>query len=88
MAGCSSESEASAKTVAFLIDRVREEGLSAVLYMEFSNEKLANVICEDTGCSKLPVYSVHNLTAEQFEAGMGYLDLMRINLESLKEALY
>ena len=86
--GCASETEPSAKTVAFLIDRVREEKLSAVLYMEFSNEKMADVICEDTGCVKLPFYSAHNITAQQFEDGVTYLDLMRINLETLKEALY
>jgi len=86
--GCSSETEPSAKTVAYLIDRVREENLSAVLYMEFSNQKMADVICEDTGCKKLPFYSAHNISAEQFEAGVTYLDLMQINLESLKEALY
>ena len=85
--GCSTETEASAKTVAFLIDRVREDDSPAVLYMEFSNEKMADIICEDTGCKKLPFYSVHNITAEQFEAGMGYLDLMTADLASMKEAL-
>lgn len=85
--GCSGETEPSAKTVAFLIDKVRDEKLPAVLYMEFSNQKMADVICEETGCKKLPFYSVHNVTAEQLEAGLGYLDLMEINLKSLKEAL-
>ena len=85
--GCASETEPSAKTVAFLIDHVREEDIPAVLYMEFSNEKMADVICEDTGCKKLPFYSAHSVTAEQFEAGVTYLDLMEMNLDSLKEAL-
>lgn len=85
--GCSSETEPSAKTVAYLIDRVREDKIPAVLYMEFSNQKMADVICEDTGCKKLPFYSAHSVSAEQFEQGISYLDLMRINLNSLKEAL-
>ena len=85
--GCASETEPSAKTVAFLIDHVREEDIPAVLYMEFSNEKMADIICEDTGCKKLPFYSAHSVTAEQFEAGVTYLELMEINLDSLKEAL-
>lgn len=85
--GCSSETEPSAKTVAYLIDRVRENKIPAVLYMEFSNQKMADVICEDTGCKKLPFYSAHSVSAEQFEQGVSYLDLMRINLNSLKEAL-
>ena len=85
--GCSSETEPSAKTVAYLIDRVREDKIPAVLYMKFSNQKMADVICEDTGCKKLPFYSAHSVSAEQFEQGVSYLDLMRINLNSLKEAL-
>lgn len=85
--GCSSETEPSTKTVAYLIDRVREDKIPAVLYMEFSNQKMADVICEDTGCRKLPFYSAHSVSAEQFEQGVSYLDLMRINLNSLKEAL-
>lgn len=85
--GCSSETEPSAKTVAYLIDRVREDKIPAVLYMEFSNQKMADVICEDTDCKKLPFYSAHSVSAEQFEQGVSYLDLMRINLNSLKEAL-
>lgn len=85
--GCTSETEPSAKTVAYLIDRVREDNIPAVLYMEFSNEKMADVICEDTDCKKLPFYSAHSVTAQQFEDGVTYLDLMRINLNSLKEAL-
>ena len=85
--GCSSETEPSAKTVAYLIDRVREYKIPAVLYMEFSNQKMADVICEDTGCKKLPFYSAHSVSAEQFRQGVSYLDLMRINLNSLKEAL-
>lgn len=86
--GCASQTEPSAKTVAFLIDHVREEKIPAVLYMEFSNEKMADVICEDTGCKKLPFYSAHSVTARQFEDGVTYLDLMRMNIETLKEALY
>ena len=85
--GCSSETEPSAKTVAYLIDRVREDKIPAVLYMEFSDQKMADVICEDTGCKKLPFYSAHSVSAEQFRQGVSYLDLMRINLNSLKEAL-
>ena len=73
--------------MAYLIDRVREDKIPAVLYMEFSNQKMADVICEDTGCKKLPFYSAHSVSAEQFKQGVSYLDLMRINLNSLKEAL-
>ena len=85
--GCADDTEPSAKTVAFLIDKVREERVPAVIYIEFSNQKMADIICEDTGCKKLPFNSCHNVTADQFKAGVGYLDLMWENVSSLEEAL-
>ena len=85
--GCADDTEPSARTVAFLIDKVRDEDIPAVLFIEFSNEKMADVICEDTGCEKLLFHSCHNVSADQLNAGTSYLELMRGNLESLKEAL-
>ena len=85
--GCADDAEPSAKTVAFLIDRVREEQAPAVLYIEFSNQKMADVVCEDTGCKKLLFNSCHNVSADELRRGVTYLELMRANLETLKEAL-
>ena len=85
--GCSSESEPSAKTVAYLIDRVREEEIPAVFYIEFSNQKIADAIAEETGAKKLLLHSCHNLTSEQMNNGLTYLDLMGDNLENLNVAL-
>ncbi|MBQ8216882.1 MAG: zinc ABC transporter substrate-binding protein [Oscillospiraceae bacterium] len=85
--GCAEDTEPSAKTVAFLIDKVREEGIGAVYYIEFSNGKMADVIVEDTGCKKLLFHSCHNVGADELEAGVSYLSLMEKNLESLREGL-
>ena len=85
--GCTDDTEPSARTVSFLIDKVRSEDIPAVMYIEFSNEKMADVICEDTGCKKLLFHSCHNVSAQQLKSGVSYLTLMWGNLESLKEAL-
>ena len=85
--GCISQSEPSVRTVVYLIDRVREHSTPAVLYIEFSNEKMADIICEDTGCGKLLFHSCHNVSEDEFKSGVTYLELMQSNLESLKEAL-
>lgn len=85
--GCSDDTEPAARTVAFLIDRVREEKLPAVFYIEFSNEKMADVVCEDTGCRKLLFHSCHNVSAADLENGVTYLELMWGNVSALKEAL-
>ena len=85
--GCSTETEASAATVAFLIDKVKEDNIPVVFNIELSNGKIADTICESTGAKKLLLHSCHNITKEDFENGIGYLDLMKANANNLKEAL-
>lgn len=85
--GCSTETEASAATVAFLIDKVNEEDIPVVFYIEFSNEKMADTICESTNAKKLLLHSCHNIKKDDFENGVSYLELMNQNIENLKEAL-
>ena len=85
--GCADDAEPSARTVAFLIDKARAERVPAVFYIEFSNEKMADIICEETGCRKLLFHSCHNVTAAQLADGVSYLELMEQNLVNLKEAL-
>lgn len=85
--GCSSESEASAKTISFLIDKVNEEQIPVVFHTEISNEKMTDCICEATGAKKLLLHSCHNLSKDDFENGATYLSLMEQNVAALKEAL-
>lgn len=85
--GCASDTEPSAATMAFLINKVKEEQIPVVLKIELSNENIANAVAEATGAEVREFYSCHNLTAEQFAAGETYLSMMRENVETLKEAL-
>ncbi len=85
--GCSSETEASPATLKFLIDKVNDEELPVVFYIEFSNEKMADIIVESTGAKKLLFHSGHNISKDEFKSKIGYLDLMENNLKNLKEAL-
>lgn len=85
--GCAHESEASAKTVAFLIDKVKEEHIPVVFHIELSDEKLAKMISAETGAVVREWNTAHNVTKKQFEEGITYLDLMKANLSILKEAL-
>ena len=85
--GCAEEAEPSARTVAFLIDKVRQEQVPAVFYIEFSNQKMADVICEDTSCRKLLFHCCHNVSRQQLDEGISYLQLMEQNLNTLREVL-
>lgn len=85
--GCSSESEPSVYTMAFLIDEILEHNTDTVFYLEFSTRKLAEKLCDATGAKMLPLNSCHNVSKEDFSSGVTYIDLMYENLKNLKEAL-
>jgi len=85
--GCSTETEPSVATVAFLIDKVKAEKIPVVFHIELSNERMADTISGETGAKKLLFHACHNISKKDFDAGLGYLDLMRVNVENLKEAL-
>lgn len=85
--GCASDTEPSAATMAFLINKVRDENIKTVLKMELSNENIAKAIAEATNADVKEFYSCHNLTAEQFADGETYLSLMEKNVETLREVL-
>lgn len=83
--GCGAQTEPSAATVAFLTKKVREEGLPAVWYIEFSNHLVADGIAEAAGVETAQFHTCHNVSRADLEAGATYLSLMRANLEVLRE---
>ena len=85
--GCSTETEASAATVAFLIDKIKEAEIPVVFHAEMSNKKMANTISEETGAKVLLFHACHNVTKDEMADGVTYIDLMNQNAENLKEAL-
>ena len=86
--GCAEKTEPGPKTVAMLIDMVKAEGIPVVFYTEFSDQRLADTVCEKTGAVKLLFHSCHNVSKDDFAAGETYVSLMRRNLSNLRKALY
>ncbi|MGI5891784.1 MAG: metal ABC transporter substrate-binding protein [Bacillota bacterium] len=84
---CSTEIEASAGTLAYLINTVKNNHISHVFYIEMSNQNIARAISEQTGAKPLLMHSCHNITKNDFEAGVTYLSLMEQNAKNLREGL-
>lgn len=85
--GRSTDTEANAATIAVLTDKVKEDAIPVVFHIELSNGKICDSICEETGAKSEQLNAVHNVTKEDFEAGITYLDMMEHNVHVLKEAL-
>lgn len=86
-AGCSSESEASFDTMAFLIDKTNELQLPYILTIEGSDGSIAKMICEETDAESLTLDSCQSVSSADIEQGASYLGIMKSNLEILREAL-
>ena len=82
--GCSTQTEPSAATVAFLTELVRDRHVSTVWYIEFSNHLVADSIAEAAGAETAMFHTCHNVTQAEMDGGATYLSLMRGNLETLR----
>ena len=85
--GCSTDTEPSAKTIAYLIDKMRLEQIPVVYYLELSSHRVSEIIAEETGAEPLLLHSCHNVSRREFDSGVTYLDLMEQNVINLKRGL-
>ena len=89
--GCSAESEASFKTVAFLAGMMDSLSLPAIFTIDGSHPNVARAILNASKNSKnvpvLQLNSMQSVTDEQIRSGLDYLSIMQSNLEMLKKAL-
>lgn len=83
--GCSEQTEASAKTISFLINIVKQDKVKKIYKIELSNGKIAETVSKDTGAEVLELHSAHNVTADDFSKGVTYVDLMKRNLLALSK---
>lgn len=88
--GCSAETEASFGTVAFLINKMDELGLGTVLVLDGSDDRLAQVVIENTKMGSqqiLVLNSMQSVSQKDIKAGISYLNVMEENLKVLRQAL-
>lgn len=85
--GCSEQTEASSKTISYLIEKVKKEKIPVVFHIELSSDKISKTISKETGAKVKEFNAVHNISKDDFNDGVTYVDLMNKNIKVLKEAL-
>ena len=88
--GCSAETEASFETMSFLTNKVDELGLSSIMTIESSDQKIAKTVKENSKTKDqqiLAMDSMQSVTAKDVADGTTYLSIMEENLSVLKDAL-
>lgn len=87
--GCSTETEPSSQTIAYLVNTVKNEKIPVVLYIELNTGKVANTITDEVGngCKAMQIQTLHNVTKTDFDNGETWVSLMKKNIDVLKTAL-
>lgn len=89
-AGCNADAEASFETIVFLIEKMDELDLPAILIIDGSDAKLAETIRKNTQSADQEILTLNSMQAvswDEVEAGATWLGLMEENLQVLKTAL-
>lgn len=86
--GCSTETEPSASTIAYLEKKVKEENIPVVLYIELNDGKVAKTIANEAeNCEAMQIQTLHNISKDDFENGETWVSLMTRNIDVLRKAL-
>ena len=85
--GCSAETEASFKTVAFLARKLDELHLPAIITIDNSDGKLANTIIDNTQTKNKKTVNLDSMQSTALSDDVSYITKMQDNLEALRTAL-
>lgn len=85
--GCAEKTEPSAATLAFLADKIKTENIPVVFKSELSGGQTAEALCSETGAKCLELAACHNVSKQDFDSGVGYMEIMEKNAQALTEAL-
>ena len=85
--GMDAEGEPNAKTMAQIVQFIKDNNVKTVFGEDLVSQKVAKTIADETGAECVQLNPVEGLTDKQLEAGEDYLAVMQDNLDKLVKAL-
>jgi len=87
LTGTSHDGEHSPRKLAELIKHIRRARVKALFTEDALSPRLAQTVAAETGTQILPLYTVEDVSKDDFTRGVTYEELMRRNLASLTRGL-
>lgn len=81
------DAEPTAAQMASLVQQIRTSGVHYIFSEELVSPRLTEAIAREAGVKVLALHNLHDMSKEDFKAGVSYLTLMRRNLDNLKIGL-
>lgn len=87
--GCTSDTEPTLDVVDTLITAVKNRSCNTILVTELSDRQTALAISKQVpGVTIVELHSCHNVTKEDFDSGVTYIDLLARNYDILEKILW
>lgn len=85
--GFSPDAEPTANAISELIKTIQEKNIKIIFFEELIEPRVANVIAEQTDTTPMLLHGAHNITKQEMDSNITYLEIMLENVEKLEEAL-
>jgi zinc transport system substrate-binding protein len=85
--GLSSDEQPSARTVAHIVELVKEHGMKTIFFEELINDNVSQTIARETGAKAVPLQPLENISEDELKSHQTYLTIMRENLKKLRVAM-
>ncbi|MCY7782965.1 MULTISPECIES: metal ABC transporter substrate-binding protein [unclassified Bacillus (in: firmicutes)] len=87
IAGLSPDQEPSAADLAKLKTYAKEHNVKVIYFEEIASSKVADTLASEIGAKTEVLNTLEGLSKEEQDKGLGYIDIMKQNLDALKDSL-
>ncbi|NVN93031.1 MAG: zinc ABC transporter substrate-binding protein [Desulfuromonadales bacterium] len=87
LSGVSSESEPSATRMTAMIRHIKQSGVKYLFAEELLSPRLTETLATEAGVEVIKLHGGHNLSRDDFQHGVTFIQLMDSNLTNLKKGL-
>lgn len=85
--GFSPNAEPTPKAIVEVIEKLRSRGLKYIYYEELIDPKVARIISSETGAKLELLHGAHNISKEELQNGITFVDILESDKEKLKAGL-
>ena len=85
--GCAVSTDISLKTMSRLTKTIETKEIKTIFVTELSSKNIANALRGEYGVNILELHSAHNVTLDDFNNGISYVDILNRNCKAVEEGL-
>lgn len=85
--GCAVSTDISLKTMYQLTQTIEKQNIKTVFVTELSNQNIAKALNGQLGTEIVELHSAHNVSVDDFNAGVTYVDIMYRNANAIEKGL-